>query len=150
MGNLCGKEGSSPAPAGHVLGSAPATARQKTKNPKKPKVTGPGRTLGASGSGPGRDGASESTPPADARAAAAAAAEVWADKSLGNTSRLNRLLILPIATIKQCSEKWQVDYSARSRQAEDTESAHPGFGKNQGATGGIGLGLEFTLLMVHR
>lgn len=76
MGNLCGKEGSaSPTPAGNVLGSAPAAARQKTKNPKKPKVTGPGRTLGASGSGPGRDGESQSTP-TDARAAAALAAEV--------------------------------------------------------------------------
>lgn len=70
MGNLCGKEGSAPpAPAGHVLGSAPAAARQKAKNPKVPKVTGPGRTLGASDLG-------QSTP-ADARAAAALAAEVW-------------------------------------------------------------------------
>lgn len=150
MGNLCGKEESaSPAPTGHVLGSAPVAVRQKAKNPKKPKVTGPGRTLGASDSSPGHDGKPQSTP-VDARAAAALAAEVWG-RSITRAQMNGWLMVcvFPIATIKQRPEKWQVGGSAGSRQAENTEPAHPGFGKDQGTTGGIGLGLElFVLLLV--
>lgn len=151
MGNLCGKEGpASPAPTGHVLGSAPVAARQKAKNPKKPKVTGPGRTLGASDSGPGHDGKPQSTP-VDARAAAALAAEVWG-RAITRVQMDGWLMmyVFPIATIKQRPEKWQVGGSAGSRQTENTEPAHPGFGKDQGTTGGIGLGLElFVLLLVQ-
>lgn len=152
MGNLCGKEGPvSPAPTGHVLGSAPVAARQKAKNPKKPKVTGPGRTLGASDSGPGHDGKPQSTP-VDARAAAALAAEVWGRPitRVQVNGWLMMMYVFPIATIKQRSEKWQVGGSVGSRQTENTEPAHPGFGKDQGTTGGIGLGLElFVLLLVQ-
>lgn len=85
MGNLCGKEESTlPASAGHVLGSTPASstnarvpaaARPKAKNSNKPKVTGPGRTLGPSSLG-SRDGEQPQPIPADARMAAALAAEV--------------------------------------------------------------------------
>lgn len=88
MGNLCGKESTSLAPPGRVLGSAPAlptneqvpiAARSKAKNPRTPKVTGLGRTLGGNVSSLGGGGTdreqSQSAPP-DARAAAALAAEV--------------------------------------------------------------------------
>lgn len=150
MGNLCGKEGSaSPAPVGHVLGSAPAAAtRQKAKNPKKPKVTGPGRTLGASGSNPSRDGEPQSTL-TDARAAAALAAEVWG--RLIHTPQVNMnewtTDMFSIATV-ECPEEWEAGSSAGPGQAEDTESAHPGFGKDQGTTGGVGLGLEFFVFLM--
>ncbi|KAI5800110.1 hypothetical protein EDC01DRAFT_777218 [Geopyxis carbonaria] len=72
MGSLCGKESPPSHGPGRVLGSAPpsnnGTARipaaaSRTNN-KPPKVTGPGRTLGAG-----------STAEEDPRAAAARAAE---------------------------------------------------------------------------
>lgn len=88
MGNLCGKEESaSAAPPGRVLGSAPASSKNtqtpaKAKNPRKPKVTGPGRTLG-SGSSPtgtsatvGGDGEQPQSVLTDPRTAARLAAEV--------------------------------------------------------------------------
>ncbi|KAH0607177.1 uncharacterized protein H6S33_003165 [Morchella sextelata] len=86
MGNLCGKETStSTAPPGRVLGSAPATlsstnahtpaAASRPKNPRKPKVTGPGRTLGDASVNSEQSSGSAASPPPDARTAAALAAE---------------------------------------------------------------------------
>ncbi|KAI5847857.1 hypothetical protein DFP73DRAFT_525267 [Morchella snyderi] len=86
MGNLCGKETStSTAPPGRVLGSAPATlsstnahtatTASRPKNPRKPKVTGPGRTLGDASVRSEESSGSAASPPPDARTAAALAAE---------------------------------------------------------------------------
>jgi hypothetical protein len=83
MGNLCGKSSkednfhgagrtleSAPAPA--TKASIPARVANAGGSSAKPKVTGPGRTVGGAG---GSDGAD------DPRTAAAAAAEVRSAKS---------------------------------------------------------------------
>jgi hypothetical protein len=76
MGNLCGKESSGPfAGPGRQLGSSPAhvsSSRASVPQGKKPKITGPGRTLSENPhAGGARDGAGD-----DARRQAAQAAEV--------------------------------------------------------------------------
>ncbi|KAL5393468.1 hypothetical protein DPSP01_000287 [Paraphaeosphaeria sporulosa] len=74
MGNLCGKSSKDDnfQGAGRTLNAAPAPATKASiPASAKPKVTGPGRTVGGPG---GSDGAN------DPRAAAAAAAEARANK----------------------------------------------------------------------
>ncbi|TGZ79705.1 hypothetical protein EX30DRAFT_342061 [Ascodesmis nigricans] len=105
MGALCGKESASNddnLPAGRVLGSAPpntgginagagATSRISSRQ-KKPKVGGPARTLGGSGSGDGGTSSSSGGGPEDPRAAAARAAELRNAQNRTGSGSLSRQL----------------------------------------------------------
>lgn len=93
MGNLCGKSSKDEnfQGAGRTLGSAPAPATKASipagvaNEAAKPKVTGPGRTVGGSSSSGGAS---------DPRAAAAAAAEVRRE----TPSKSRKAAIKPMTT----------------------------------------------------
>lgn len=116
MGSLCGKESTS---SGHVPGPTLVSSRTSLLPDfmsKKPKVGGPGRTLGGSSTGSNEvDG--EQSPPVNARVAAALAAEVIPLFPKGVLARQAGADDVPISNdllLLKRAGNWQLSWSSRS------------------------------------